>query len=83
MIYFKAGLCPVCTTRTTKQGSLAALSKQMVKSDFKVPVVSEENRFRMMESTPHLCKCLKHRGNQKVYKKKYLSSQEFLQQSYL
>lgn len=59
------------------QGSLTALSKQTVKSDFKVSFFSEEKRFRMVESIPNICKGLKYRGNQKVHRKKYLSNQEF------
>lgn len=53
------------------------MSKQTVKSDFKVSVFSEENRFRMVESTPNICKGLKYRSNQKVYRKKYLPNHKF------
>lgn len=71
-------MCPVCATRTKKKVSLAALSKQTtVKSDFKVSVVSEENRFRTVESKLHFSKGLKYRHNQKGYRKKHLSNQEF------
>lgn len=53
------------------------MSKQTIKSDFKVSLVAEKNRFRMVESTPHIHKGLKYRGNQKVCRKKYLPNQEF------
>lgn len=77
MFYFKDKLCPECDTRTKKE-SLAALNKQTtVKSDFKVSVFTEENRFRIMVSKPHFSKGLYSMASIKVTKDYRKKCKEF------
>lgn len=61
-----------------RKRSLAALIKQTtVKSDLKVSLFSEENRFRMVESKLYFSRGLYSMASIKVTKKTYLPDQEF------